>query len=232
MKLLKLSILLAAIVLVQNVQAAPRELKTEKDSMSYALGSMYGNSLMENGVTEFLDVEMFYQAMAAALAGETTLLDKATEGICMQKLQEKVGAKQQAEMAKISAETKAIGTKFLEENKKKAGVTTTASGLQYSVTQEGTGKSPKATDKVTVHYTGRLIDGKVFDSSVERGQPIDFPLNGVIAGWTEGLQLMKEGAKYTFYIPSELAYGDRQQGPDIKPGSTLIFDVELIKVGE
>lgn len=126
---------------------------------------------------------------------------------------------------------KEAGIKFLEENGKKEGVHTTSSGLQYLVEKEGTGKQPKATDNVTVHYTGRLLNGKVFDSSVSRGEPATFPLNRVIPGWTEGLQLMKEGAKYVFFIPSDLAYGAHGAGNDIPPHSTLIFEVELIKVG-
>jgi FKBP-type peptidyl-prolyl cis-trans isomerase FkpA len=124
------------------------------------------------------------------------------------------------------------GEKFLAENKTKEGVKTTDSGLQYKITKEGTGKSPKATDVVVVHYEGKLLDGTVFDSSIKRGQPIDFPLNRVIPGWTEGLQLMKEGGKAILYIPSKLAYGPRGTGAGgpIGPNETLIFEVELIKV--
>lgn len=128
------------------------------------------------------------------------------------------------------AENKAAGEKFLADNAANAGVKTTASGLQYLVFNEGTGAAPKATDNVTVHYKGTTIDGKEFDSSYGRGEPATFPLNRVIAGWTEGLQLMKEGAKYRFFIPSNLAYGERGAGRDIGPNSALIFDVELIKV--
>ena len=123
-----------------------------------------------------------------------------------------------------------IGREFLEQNAKNDSVKQTASGLQYMVLKEGTGAKPGPTDNVTVHYTGRLLDGTVFDSSVERGEPATFPLNGVIAGWTEGLQLMSEGAKYRLFIPSELAYGEKGAGEQILPNSTLIFDVELIKV--
>jgi FKBP-type peptidyl-prolyl cis-trans isomerase FkpA len=122
------------------------------------------------------------------------------------------------------------GKKFLAENATKEGVTTTVSGLQYKVIKEGTGKSPKATDTVLVHYRGTLINGMEFDSSYERREPIDFPLNQVIKGWTEGVQLMKEGGTFRFYIPSHLAYGPRGAGPDIGPDETLIFDVELLRV--
>lgn len=127
-------------------------------------------------------------------------------------------------------ENQAAGDKYLAENAQKAGVVTTASGLQYQVFTEGTGASPKATDNVTVHYRGTTLDGKEFDSSYSRGAPASFPLNRVIAGWTEGLQLMKEGAKYRLFIPAKLAYGERGAGSRIGPNSALIFDVELVKV--
>src|SRR5437667_9870592 len=125
---------------------------------------------------------------------------------------------------------KAEGAKFLEENKKKEGVKTTASGLQYKVVKDGSGAQPKATDTVTVNYRGTLINGTEFDSSYKRGQPATFPLNGVIKGWTEGLQLMKVGSKYQFFVPPNLAYGERSVGPDIAPNSTLIFEGELLGV--
>lgn len=131
--------------------------------------------------------------------------------------------------ATTPAENKAAGEAFLAENAKKPGVITTASGLQYQVITEGTGATPGATDNVTVHYKGTTLDGKEFDSSYSRGAPATFPLNRVIAGWTEGLQLMKEGGKSRLFIPSNLAYGERGAGRDIGPNSTLIFDVELIK---
>ncbi|MBR5674031.1 MAG: FKBP-type peptidyl-prolyl cis-trans isomerase [Muribaculaceae bacterium] len=127
-------------------------------------------------------------------------------------------------------DNKTIGREFLEENAKNDSVIQTESGLQYMVLKEGTGAKPGPTDEVTVHYTGKLINGTVFDSSVERGEPATFPLNKVIPGWTEGLQLMSEGAKYRLFIPSELAYGEKGAGQQILPNSTLIFDVELIKV--
>ena len=129
-------------------------------------------------------------------------------------------------------DNKTIGREFLEENAKNDSVTQTESGLQYMVLKEGTGAKPGPTDEVTVHYTGRLINGTVFDSSVERGEPATFPLDKVIPGWTEGLQLMSEGAKYRLFIPSELAYGEKGAGEQILPNSTLIFDVELIKVNK
>ncbi len=135
-----------------------------------------------------------------------------------------------AEYGQQIKDNKTLGREFLEENAKNDSVVQTTSGLQYMVLKEGTGAKPGPTDNVTVHYTGRLIDGTVFDSSVERGEPATFPLNAVIPGWTEGLQLMSEGAKYRLFIPSELAYGSKGAGDQILPNSTLIFDVELIKV--
>lgn len=129
-------------------------------------------------------------------------------------------------------DNKTIGREFMEENAKNDSVTQTQSGLQYMVLKEGTGAKPGPTDEVTVHYTGRLLDGTVFDSSVERGEPATFPLDKVIPGWTEGLQLMSEGSKYRLFIPSELAYGSKGSGDKILPNSTLIFDVELIKVAK
>ena len=140
-----------------------------------------------------------------------------------------VRAAQQEMAAKAAEENIKLGEEYLAENAKKEGVTVTDSGLQYEVLQEGTGKSPTATDQVKVHYHGTLIDGTVFDSSVERDEPVTFPLNRVIPGWTEGVQLMKEGAKFRFVIPAELAYGERSTGL-ITPNSTLIFDVELLEV--
>ena len=139
-------------------------------------------------------------------------------------------AKMQEKSEKEMIVTKEKGKAFLAENKKKEGVIETASGLQYKVVKMGTGPKPHETDKVKVHYHGTLIDGTVFDSSVERGEPIEFPLNGVIKGWTEGVQLMPVGSKFIFYIPSDLAYGDRDAGPTIKGGSTLIFEVELLEI--
>ncbi|MDD5227852.1 MAG: FKBP-type peptidyl-prolyl cis-trans isomerase [Methylococcales bacterium] len=133
--------------------------------------------------------------------------------------------------AGTAEENKTAGATFLAENAKKANITTTASGLQYEVLTKGTGtKNPAATDTVTVHYAGTTLEGKEFDSSYKRGEPTSFPLNRVIAGWTEGVQLMTEGAKYRFYIPSDLAYGTRGAGRDIQPNAALIFDVELLKV--
>ena len=192
------------------------------DKLSYSWGLAMGNQLKAMGVKQ-LDAESFKNAVQIAFnGGEPEIsLDEAQKTIneFLTELQEKA--------TKAAREA---GEKFLEENGKKEGVKTTPSGLQYVVDKEGTGAQPTATDDVTVHYTGKLLDGTVFDSSVNRGEPATFPLNRVIPGWTEGVQLMKEGAKYTFFIPSDLAYGAQGIPNAIPPHSTLIFDVELIKV--
>ena len=193
------------------------------DKLSYAWGLAMGSQLKGMGV-ETINFEDFIDAVKAAFEGkEPAVSPEEAQKIINEYLTEL--------QEKAFKAAKEIGAKFLEENGKKEGVHTTASGLQYIIDKEGTGKQPTATDNVTVHYTGRLLDGKVFDSSVARGEPATFPLNRVIPGWTEGLQLMKEGAKYTFFIPSDLAYGAQGAGRDIPPHSTLIFEVELIKVG-
>ena len=194
------------------------------DKLSYAWGMAMGHQLRGMGVQD-LNVDDFCNAVKAVFAGEKTEM----EGEEAQKLINEYLTKLSAEM---EAKAKEAGVKFLEENKKNENVRETASGLQYVVEKEGTGAQPTAEDEVTVHYTGRLLDGTVFDSSVNRGEPATFPLNRVIPGWTEGVQLMKEGAKYTFFIPSDLAYGAQGVPNAIPPHSTLIFDVELIKVNK
>ncbi len=194
----------------------------QMDSLSYNLGILLANSVRSQGLP-VANQDDFVKGFKATLDGKTTDedLDRAQSAI--------QNHMQTAEMSKSQA-SKSEGTAFLAKNGDRAEVTTTVSGLQYEVLKEGEGTSPKATDKVTVHYTGKNLDGSVFDSSVERGQPATFGLNQVISGWTEGVQLMKPGAKYRFYIPSDLAYGERGAGSDIAPGATLIFDVELISV--
>jgi len=208
------------------------ELKTETDSSSYALGLSLG-SYIDQAKNDGGDAVDFN--MDAVLRGVTdgandkAILDEAQMRDAMRSLQMKMqNAKQEKEMA-AAKENIVAGQKFLNENKAKKGVTTTASGLQYLVLKEGTGASPVATDKVNVHYHGTLIDGSIFDSSVDRGEPISFPLNGVIKGWTEGLQTMKIGGKTRFFIPADLAYGERGR-PGIPGNSVLIFDVELLDI--
>ena len=190
--------------------------------LSYAWGLAMGHQLKGMGMNS-LNVEDFKDAVKSVYDGSEPAMniDEAQKLI-----QEYLSDLQN----KAEEAAKAAGKKFLEENKSNADVKETASGLQYVVEKEGTGAQPTAEDEVTVHYTGRLLDGTVFDSSVNRGEPATFPLNRVIPGWTEGVQLMKEGAKYTFFIPSDLAYGPQGIPGAIPPHSTLIFDVELIKV--
>ena len=192
------------------------------DKLSYAWGMAMGHQLKGMGV-QHLQKEDFDEAVHSAFEGkETKMTPEEAQKVIQEYLQE-LNKKNEA----IAREA---GDKFLEANRKNPGVHVTESGLQYVVDKEGTGLQPSATDEVTVHYTGRLLDGTVFDSSVSRGEPATFPLNRVIPGWTEGVQLMKEGAKYTFFIPSDLAYGPQGIPNAIPPHSTLIFDVELIKV--
>lgn len=192
------------------------------DKVSYALGIGIGRQLADMGANDIV-TEDFAAAMKDVLTGAQLQIDE-TEAQAM--VQEYLQKKGEERLKNVKAE----GEAFLADNAKKEGIVTLPSGLQYQVLQEGNGKSPKATDQVKCHYEGTLINGKVFDSSYRRGEPATFPLNGVIAGWTEGLQLMKEGAKYRFFIPFNLAYGTRGAGQDIPPYATLIFDVELIEV--
>ena len=192
------------------------------NKISYALGLGIGHQLKSMGIEDF-SIEDFCKSITDVMEGkETALTSQEAQMLLNTYFQEK----QKAESAKAISEGKA----FLEENAKKEGIITTKSGLQYEVLTEGTGNQPKATDTVRCHYEGSLIDGSIFDSSYKRGEPAEFGLNQVIPGWTEGVQLMKEGAKYRFYIPYVLGYGENGAGSSIPPYSTLIFDVELIKV--
>lgn len=199
------------------------------DKLSYGLGLGIGQQLKQMDI-EGLNIDDFATAIKDVLAGNNLKVDnREAQTIVQEYFQEK-----EAKMAKAREEqgrnAKAAGERFLAENAMKKGVITTKSGLQYMVLQEGTGKAPKATDRVKCHYEGFLIDGTVFDSSVQRGEPAVFGLQQVIAGWTEGLQLMKEGGKTRFFIPYLLGYGPSGAGQSIPPYAALIFDVELIEV--
>ncbi|MCI6617326.1 MAG: FKBP-type peptidyl-prolyl cis-trans isomerase [Prevotella sp.] len=199
------------------------------DKVSYALGLGIGRQLNEMGANS-LNIDDFSQAIKDVLAAkEPQIGDQEAQTIVQQFFQEQE-AKQQAANAEKGKDMREKGEAYLAENARKEGVKTLPSGLQYQVLKEGNGKSPKATDKVKCHYEGMLVDGTVFDSSLLRGEPATFPLNQVIAGWTEGLQLMQEGAKYRFFIPYHLGYGERGAGNAIPPYAALIFDVELIEV--
>lgn len=205
-----------------------KELKDQKEKVSYSIGLNIGNDFKTQGVD--VDTNILLKGMTDALTGAKPMLDEEQIKETLTQLQKDMVAKQEA-MAKEAAEkNKAAGAAFLAENGKKEGVTTLPSGLQYKVIQEGTGAKPTLDSTVTVHYKGTLVDGKEFDSSYSRNEPATFPVKGVIPGWTEAMQLMSEGSKWEIVIPSELAYGERGAGPVIGPNSTLVFEVELIKV--
>jgi len=197
-------------------------LKDQKDKVSYSIGLNIGSNLARQNVE--INPEAMIAGVKDAIAGKPQLTQDQVKEV-MTAFEKDMQAKQKAAGEKSAAE----GAKFLEENKKKEGVKTTASGLQYKVIKEGTGAQPKATDTAKVNYRGTLINGKEFDSSYKRGEPATFPLNGVIKGWSEGLQLMKTGAKYQLFVPPALAYGERAVGPDLPANSTLIFEVELLE---
>ena len=201
-----------------NAKVGKVALSSERDSVSYCIGNSIGQSLSRDGLTELNDAVLM-KAMKQAIQGGESQIDRAKAGMLIRGYVENI-KKAAGEKAKKA------GEEFLAKNKSKKGVTTTESGLQYEVVKEGTGVKPLATDVVTVAYKGTLIDGTEFDAN----KGIEFPLNGVIKGWTEGVQLMTVGSKYKFYIPSTLAYGDRQAGAIIKPNSTLIFEVELLDI--
>ncbi len=205
-------------------QALAVELDTDQKRMSYIIGYQIAQQIKGDGVD--LDMKIFTQAFKDVEEGKTTRLSNEEAQATMQRIQEQrtKDAQKQAE------QNKQKGQKFLAANAKKKGVKTTESGLQYKVLNAGSGKTPKGTDMVEVHYRGTLIDGAEFDSSYSRGEPTSFPVNGVIKGWTEALMMMKEGDKWQLFIPPELAYGPRGAGAMIGPDATLVFEVELLKV--
>jgi peptidyl-prolyl cis-trans isomerase len=199
------------------------------DKLSYALGIGIGSQLAGMGAKE-LNIDDFAQAIKDVISGSELKVDNAEAQTLVQNFFQEQEAKQQAAAAEAGKAAKAAGEAFLAENGKKDGIVTLPSGLQYQVLKDGNGKKPSATDQIVCHYEGTLIDGTVFDSSYQRNQPATFGLNQVIAGWTEGVQLMQEGAKYRFFIPYNLAYGERGAGAQIPPFAALVFDVELIEV--
>ena len=220
MKKIILSLIL--IVGITNINA--QNLNTEMEKLSYSLGVNVAKSVKNQGL-ESIDSKAIAQAFTDVFEGNELKISEQESNIILQDYFGKIA--KEAKSANVE-----VGEKFLAENAKREGVTTTATGLQYEVLAEGSGDSPKETDQVTVHYHGTLIDGTVFDSSVDRGQPATFPVNGVIPGWVEALQLMKPGAKYKLFIPSNLAYGERGAGGSIGPNATLIFEVELISIAD
>jgi FKBP-type peptidyl-prolyl cis-trans isomerase FklB len=200
------------------------QLKDLKDKVSYSVGLSVGSNFRKQG--QDLNPDAVLAGLKDALSGKQPALSEKEMQETMEAWSKQMEDKQKA----VGEKNATDGVKFLAENKSKSGVKTTASGLQYKVIKEGSGAQPKVTDTVTVHYRGTLINGTEFDSSYKRGQPASFPVNGVIKGWTEALQLMKAGSKYQLFIPSSLAYGERAAGADIAPNSTLIFEVELLDV--
>lgn len=229
MKTTLLTAFTAAAVISTSMAETTIDLKDTKNRASYAIGADIAKSLKRAPFE--VDVKALSAGLADAFAGKLALSDQELQDAIVS-LQQQTAAKRETEDRQAGEKNRQAGEEFLAANAKKEGVKTTASGLQYQVMKsaDGKGKSPKATDTVKVHYHGTLIDGTVFDSSVERKEPISFPLNGVIPGWTEGVQLMKEGEKFKFFIPSALAYGDRGAGPKIGPGATLVFEVELLAI--
>jgi FKBP-type peptidyl-prolyl cis-trans isomerase FklB len=207
---------------VKSASAPAASLRTTQDSLSYAIGISVANFYKQQNITN-INTSLVVKAINDVNKKVKPLMDE-------QQCNTTIVNYMQKAKAEKSAGTKKIGEEFLAANKTKPGVVTLPSGLQYTVIKEGTGPKPGPTDKVKVHYHGTLIDGRVFDSSVDRGQPIELSVNGVIPGWTEALQLMPVGSKWKLFIPSNLGYGDQQAGQLIAPGSTLIFDVELLDI--
>ena len=199
------------------------------DKLSYALGIGIGSQLAGMGA-KGLDIDDFAQAVKDVISGTPLKVNNAEAQSLVQVFFKEQEDKQRAAAAEAGKVAKAAGESFLADNAKKEGVVVLPSGLQYQVLKEGNGKKPSATDQVKCHYEGTLIDGTIFDSSYQRNEPATFGLNQVIAGWTEGVQLMSEGAKYRFFIPYNLAYGERGAGAQIPPFAALVFDVELLKV--
>jgi FKBP-type peptidyl-prolyl cis-trans isomerase FklB len=224
---LRLIAVLGVLFLVSQVYAQEKlVLKNQKDKVSYIFGMDIGSNLKKQSID--VDPNILAKGVKDAFSGEKPLLTD-------QEIQETMVAFQKEMMAKqaeVAKKNKTEGEVFLAENKKKEGVKTLPSGLQYKVIKAGTGKKPKSTDTVTAHYRGTLINGTEFDSSYKRGQPVSFPVSGVIPGWTEALQLMEVGAKWQLFIPPNLAYGEQGTGRNIGPNATLIFEVELVSIQE
>ena len=212
----------------QDKTPAPLKLESEAQKISYIFGHNIGSRMKSDGIK--VDVDTLMTGIKEALAGTPSQLNEADTNAALQKFQQEMQAEQEKAAAAAGAENAKAGADFLATNGKREGVTTTASGLQYEIIKAATGPKPTKEDSVKVHYHGTLIDGTVFDSSVERGEPAEFGVGQVIAGWTEALQLMPTGSKWKLFIPAKLAYGERGAGEDIGPNSTLIFEVELLEV--
>ena len=222
------AVMLAAGIGAAHAQKPIDKLTTDKEKASYMVGMMYGQQLDQ--IKSDVDPAIVSQAMMTALTGGNLLMTQEEAQQVSQEFSRKMQGKMESERKVAGDKNTADGDKFLAANKAKDGVKTTASGLQYQVISEGKGAKPKTSDTVRVHYTGTLLDGTKFDSSVDRGEPAVFPLSGVIPGWTEGLQLMTVGSKYRFWIPANLAYGEQGTPGPIGPNQTLSFEVELIAI--
>ena len=223
LKLSEMKKIILCLILIMGITSInAQNLNTEMEKVSYSLGVNVAKSVKNQGLTS-IDSDAIAQAFTDVFEGNDLKISEQESNVILQDFFGKLAKK--AQSANVEA-----GQKFLSENAKRNGVVTTNTGLQYEVLIKGTGDSPKENDKVTVHYHGTLIDGTVFDSSVDRGKPATFPVNGVIPGWVEALQLMNQGSKYKLFIPSELAYGERGAGGSIGPNATLIFEVELISI--
>lgn len=221
----KAIILVACALAATGSHAADNQYKTQKEKLSYALGVQIGSNMKAQGLQD-LDAKVIGQAIADVLKGGKLKLTNEEMQAAVNNYQKEL-EKQRADAATAA---KSKGEKFMTDNKKRKEVKTTASGMQYEILKEGNGDKPKATDTVTVHYHGTLVDGTVFDSSVKRGQPATFPLNGVIKGWTEIVQMMPVGSKWRVVIPPQLAYGENGAGNSIGPNETLIFEIELLGI--
>ena len=206
-------------------QAGP---ESKVDKLSYAIGVNFARQFKSQNIE--INPDMLHSAVKAIMTGQTALMTDEQVMTTLQDFEKEMQDKMKGEMKKAAQENINKGKAWLAENKKRQGVVELPSGLQYEVIKDGSGESPKATSTVTTHYAGTLVDGTEFDSSIKRGEPATFAVNGVIKGWTEALQLMKPGAKWKLYVPSDLAYGDAGSPPTIGPGETLIFEVELISV--
>ena len=225
-KMLLAAAILSASTLTQAAEPV-KALETDEQKVSYSFGLILGKRMTSD--LPNLDFDIFIQGIENGFKGEATLLTENQIQQVLKEFQDKQRKEQLQEFDNIAEKNKQIGDTFLAENKDKEGVVTLASGLQYKIVNEGTGNKPKASDLVKVHYSGSLINGTIFDSSIERGKPVNFPVNGVIPGWTEALKLMPEGSKWSLYIPSDLAYGSGGNR-NIGPNETLLFEVELLEI--
>ncbi len=230
MRLFWVVVAVSALFLGAAAYGEEMSLKDNKDKVSYAIGLDVGNAMKRQSID--INTDIFMRGLKDALSDGKKLMTDDEVRETMTAFSHEMAEKQKEKTKLLGEKNLKEGEAFLAENKKKEGVKTLPSGLQYKVITEGSGKTPKASDTVTVNYRGTLIDGTEFDSSYKRGQPATFPVSGVIKGWTEALQLMKEGAKWQIFIPSDLAYGDKGAGNIIGPNAVLIFDVELISVKE